>query len=116
MIQKTPALPPKRSKHITISQQPLTDFPLGSLQFLIFKQGQSFSSPSLHVLRVGPCSTRFFMEKKILVFPQGNLIQLLNSFLLSSSSYCKPNSVVGFIKEQNRKDICSEVTQEYEVD
>lgn len=107
---------PRRSKHITTSQQPLIDFPLGSWQFLIFQLGQLFSSPSLLALRVGPCSTRFFREEKKTCFTRGNLIQVLNSFLLSSSFCCKPNSVVGFTESQNRKDICSEVTQGYDVD
>lgn len=54
-------------------------------------------------------------RKKILVFSWENLIQVLNS-LLSRSCYCKPNSVEGFTKAQDTKDICSEVTQRYDVD
>lgn len=56
------------------------------------------------------------LGRKKPVFTCGNLIQVLSSFLLSSSFYCKLNSVVGFIEAQNRKDICCEVTQDYDVD
>lgn len=102
MIQKTPSLPPKRSKHITISRQPLIDFlwgPCSSSVSSIFNhfQVQAYLSQEWAHAQQG------LLGRKNTGFFRGNLIQLLNSFLLSSSSYCRPNSVVDLVKEQNRK-------------
>lgn len=112
MIQEVPSTPHKRNKHITTFPQLIFLWGLdGSSSYsLVNYQVQATFLKSKYML------IRFFREEKKFVLIWGNLIQVLNSFLLSSSFSCELNSVVGFIEAQNRKDICSEVILGYDVD